>query len=982
VSNLPAPVRRLIEVDLPIKAISAIARREKLSHHGSLATLHIWWARRPPAACRAVLAGALWPDPCDPACPDAFRQRAAEVLASFAEQARTVRDVAELAGSRWSFWREITFSSFAVSTDEGREKMQHALLEFVVLYAEPKAAQNEKVLAAARRLTEAAHGTGVVTWDPFAGGGAIPVEGLRLGTDVIACDLNPVAVMLNRVALEYAPKHGEALKSAFSTAAASVGQRLRDDLSAVYPRRESGTPIVYLWAREIRCEGPGCGVGLPLIRNLQITRDSTKWHFELDPKGREVVVRVRKGASPRQKATVAGGSAVCPCCNFTTKASNVREQLRAQRGGAASARLLAVYVDGPGGRAFMEPTAEDKHAASELAVARLDANSLPIDPINSIRPYKNTRGLSAVTRVGIERFGDLYTPRQALVLQRLRTLVAEVDHAQWSPDLRRAVQTLLLCAMSRLVFQNCSLSRWHAGRSTVEGAFGKQALQVVWDFAESNPVSDGPANWDGAVEWIEKVLDALQPLPKAATVLRNAAQDQVLPDDSVDVLFTDPPYFAAIPYSDLSNVFFVWERELLRTLHPDLYSEGLVQQEREIIVTEANQGPKGRKKDPAFFYEEMTKSLQVARRAVKPNGIGIVVFADSTTDAWEAILGAIIDAGWKITGSWAIDTELQNRTQASGSASLQSSIHIVCRPREDLNGDPTTAVGEWKEVLAALRARLHSWLPRLARENVVGADALFACLGPSLECFSQYSSVEKVNGERVLLKEYLEHVWSAISREALAMIFDDADTSGLEEDARLTAMWLWTLSSGTKVGDDAGADDADEDDDENDATATKSAGFTLEFDAARKIAQGLGARLDEIDDVVEVKGDKARLLSVTERTACLFGKTESAPSAKKAAKKKQMTLFGELDAVAEVQGWGEVGAPKAGTTTLDRVHQAMLLFGSGRGEALKRFIVEEGVGKQPQFWKLAQSLSALYPSGTDEKRWVDGVLARKKGLGF
>jgi adenine-specific DNA methylase len=884
-------------------------------------------------------------------------------------------------GARWSFWREIASSSFALETEDGRGRLQQALLEFVVLYAEPKAAQNDRVLTVARRLTEAAHVAGVVTWDPFAGGGAIPVEGLRLGTDVIACDLNPIAVMLNRVVLEYAPKHGEALKSAFSKAAASVGQRIRDDLSAVYPRRDAGTPIVYLWAREIRCEGPGCGVGLPLIRNLQITRDSTKWHFELDAKVRQVIVRVRKGATPTQKATVAGGSAVCPCCNFTTKASNVREQLRAQQGGAANARLLAVYIDGPRGRAFVEPTEEDKHAASVLSLGRLERDSLPLDPINSIRPYKNTRGLSAVTRVGIGRFGDLYTPRQALVLQRLRKFVAEVDDTQWPPELKRAVQTLLLCAMSRLVFQNCSLSRWHAGRSTVEGAFGKQALQVVWDFAESNPVSDGPANWGGAVEWIEKVLEALQPLPKAATVLRNAAQDQILPDDSVDVLFTDPPYFAAIPYSDLSNVFFVWERELLRTLHPDLYSDGLVQQEREIIVTEANQGPKGRKKDPAFFYEEMTKSLQVARRAVKPNGIGIVVFADSTTDAWEAILGAIIDAGWKITGSWAIDTELQNRTQAAGSASLQSSIHIVCRPREDANGDATTAVGEWKEVLAALRERLHSWLPRLARENVVGADALFACLGPSLECFSQYSSVEKVNGERVPLKEYLEHVWAAISREALAMIFDDVDTSGLEEDARLTAMWLWTLSSGSMDGDDA-SDEADEDDDESEAGTTKGAGFTLEFDAARKIAQGLGARLDALGHVVEVKGDKARLLGVLERTPHLFGKTEGVPTAKKAAKKKQMTLFGELDEAAEAAGWGEVGAPKAGTTTLDRVHQAMLLFGSGRGEALKRFIVEEGVGKQPQFWKLAQSFSALYQAHSDEKRWVDGVLARKKGLGF
>lgn len=200
-------------------------------------------------------------------------------------------------------------------------------------------------------------------------------------------------------------------------------------------------------------------------------------------------------------------------------------------------------------------------------------------------------------------------------------------------------------------------------------------------------------------------------------------------------------------------------------------------------------------------------------------------------------------------------------------------------------------------------------------------------------------------------------------------------------------MWLWTIASASSdtTRDEGLESDHDSSDDEDEKTSSspKQGGFALEYDAARKIAQGLGARLEEMSHVVELKGDKARLLAAVERTKHLFGKTEGAPTtANKAAKKKQMTLFGELEVAAENQGWGEVGAPKAGTTTLDRVHQAMLLFGSGRGEALKRFIVEEGVGKQPQFWKLAQSLSALYPGGTDEKRWVDGVLARKKGLGF
>jgi hypothetical protein len=201
-------------------------------------------------------------------------------------------------------------------------------------------------------------------------------------------------------------------------------------------------------------------------------------------------------------------------------------------------------------------------------------------------------------------------------------------------------------------------------------------------------------------------------------------------------------------------------------------------------------------------------------------------------------------------------------------------------------------------------------------------------------------------------------------------------------------MWLWTLTS--PATSEPAADQEDEDEGDNEENVDESSGraksggggFVLEFDTARKIGQGLGANLEELKHVVEIKGDKARLLPPVERMKHLFGRTEGTTTAKKAAKKKQMSLFAELEEAAEQNGWGETGAPRAGTTTLDRVHQAMLLFAAGRAEALKRFVVDEGVGKQTQFWKLAQALSALYPGGCDEKRWVDGVLARKKGLGF
>jgi hypothetical protein len=284
-------------------------------------------------------------------------------------------------------------------------------------------------------------------------------------------------------------------------------------------------------------------------------------------------------------------------------------------------------------------------------------------------------------------------------------------------------------------------------------------------------------------------------------------------------------------------------------------------------------------------------------------------------------------------------------------------------------------------------------MPRLAEEGVVGADAIFACLGPALEIFSRYSRVEKASGEVVTLREYLEQVWAAVSTEALSMIFRDADAAGLESDARFTAIVLWTLGAGGSASSESGDGESDEvesEDEEDESPKGKVAkgGYTLEYDAARKIAQGLGVNLEQIDSVVEVKGDKARLRPVSERAAALFGKAEKTEAATKKRGKKatQKNLFDkdaeEGGGTADTVTIGEGAAATPGVTALDRVHQAMLLFASGRADALKRFIVEDGVGGDARFWKLAQSLSALYPAGSDEKRWVDGVLARKKSFGF
>ena len=495
--------------------------------------------------------------------------------------------------------------------------------------------------------------------------------------------------------------------------------------------------------------------------------------------------------------------------------------------------------------------------------------------------------------------------------------------------MKRALITILALAANRLASQNSSVSRWDSTRLTIKGAFSKQALAVVWDFAEANPLSNGSSNWQGAIDWIIWFINVTEPISLTGQVFQSSATELFLPIDSVSAIITDPPYFAAIPYGDLSDFFYVWLRRSLKKIYPDLLKSVLVDKTEELIVTNCQKTREGKLKDENYFRSGMTDALSKARQIAIPSGIGVVIYAEATTVGWEAILSALIDAGWIVTASWSIDTEMQNRTRANGTASLQSSVHLVCRPRENPDGTLREEIGDWRDVLQELPKRIKEWMPRLTEQGVVGADAIFACLGPALEIFSRYSSVEKASGEIVPLREYLEYVWAAISKEALSTIFKDADTSNFEEDARLTAMWLWTLSAdpspnGANTTDKdkmsvLQEDETDDDDEENTGKKAKATGFSLEYDAARKIAQGLGAHLETLTHLVEVKGDKARLLPVKERAAYLFGKEGITPDIpkKKAKGDKQLTITGILAELPEDEH-GEIKISRIGETVCDK----------------------------------------------------------------
>lgn len=1103
-SQLPSPTmpqtypKRLIEVDLPIRRISEHARREKSIRHGHISSLHIWWARRPLAACRAVICAALWPDPADPLCPKTFIEMANQEMLAWTSHERQELLSSE---SRKRFGPARTNSTAFNS----HEELRGALLDFIADFANWDNSTVPEFLATSRALTQAAHealggapSTRPLVVDPFAGGGSIPLEALRVGADAFASDLNPVPVLLNKVVLEYIPKYGQRLADEVRRWGEWVKREAEKDLAEFYPKRrvapddlqnrpllllnvrndgvtaitvsdiqsvlDSGaeythcapisasqmhgptamlfawgnnwsrmtedhlakrladikakplqlieeTPIVYLWARTIQCEGPGCGVEVPLIRSLWLAKKANRsvaLQLESKKDARQVdfkiIVKQRDGwvnqantdekvPSPKFDGFVKRGSATCPCCGYTTPVARVREQLKSRRGGAHDARLYCVVSlrsDGQG-RFYRIPSARDLIATS-LAAVELAKQKQEHTEILSLIPDEATpaqnshRSVGSARVYGMDTWEDLFSPRQALSLATFGRAIRNARAHLCSTDdtgFGEVMQNLLAFAFDKLADLSNSLCRWEPNAQCPRNLFGRQAIPMVWDFAEGDPMGESSGSWTIHIDGIENALNTLGHNWIQGHVERADATQHPLPDDSANVFFTDPPYYDAVPYAEVSDFFYVWLKRNVPKSAKSLFEDLLTPKTQQAIVWHPDS-----LEEKAAYEGKMGGAMSEGRRVLNPAGIGIVVFAHKTTAGWEAQLSSMIEAGWIVTASWPVDTECGSRMNAQGTAALASSVHLICRPRENPSGDVRMdEVGDWRDVLQALPSRIHEWMPRLAEEGVVGADAIFACLGPALEVFSRYSRVEKASGEAVTLKEYLEHVWAAVSKEALSVIFEGANTEGFEPDARLTAMWLWTLAGPATEAGDAGSDEEDEPEDEDDGSGKKSkrkSGFSLEYDAARKIAQGLGAHLEDLRHMVEVFGDTARLLQVAERTAYLFGKDQAeAPVAKKKKQAVQPDLFAELaqEGVSE-QVWAEKTVSKIGETTLDRIHQSMILFAAGRSEGLKRFLTDDGAGKDAKFWRLAQALSALYPPKCEEKRWVDGVLARKKGLGL
>jgi putative DNA methylase len=996
---IPKECKRLAEVDFPIAVVSAHSAREKSIRHGHPSTLHLWWARRPLAACRAISLALLLPDPCDSNCPEEFKNRARNILPR----------VQGTAGA---------------SDMELRDE----LLRFVGDFANWDNASSPTYLEAVRSLVRAAHGDEApLVVDPFAGGGSIPLEALRLGCDAFASDLNPVACLILKTLLEDIPRHGRGLSEELRRAGAEIKHRATKELAEVYPPDSDGAkPIAYIWARAITCDN--CGLDLPLVRSF--------WLSKKPSRKRVLKYEIMRAAStkPRvqfkivtpsndldiQAGTTKRGKAICPNCNLVMSPDRVKAQLREQRGGAnvvfdtsgkrvGGAILLAVVLlrDGGEGREYRIGSTGD-YSAILKAQHRLEllnqkpfAEGLKAVP-NEPLPLQGTLGFRVQT-YGMSEWGDLFTARQQFALLTFAKALSEMENLE--------VRNLLSLVIDRVASRSNSLCQWryHADQEKVEHVFGRQAIPMFWDFAEAVTISSSTGSFSDGVEVVATATESLAAVfeGKPAQTEQLDAKHSSLPPESADIWFTDPPYYDAVPYADLSDFFFVW---LKRAQPANPLMRGLLTPKTEEIVQDETKLVLGEKKGREHFERMMAAVFTDGRRVLSHEGIAAVVFAHKTTEGWEALLSGMIKGGWIITGSWPLATEMKNRLRAKDSAALATSVHLICRPRSS-----EAAVGDWAEVLRELPERVGVWIERLQREGVRGADLVFACIGPAMEVYSRYRKVEDAEGREIPLggdptaaepykRGFLAYVWETVGRMALEQVLGTAEArarnggaGALEEDSRLTALFLWTLqSTEIKDGDSAqaAADDAASEDEEDDEESPrkKRAGYTLIFDVARRFAQPLGIHLDKWEGrIIETEKGVVRLLPVAERATQLFGDADAAAMARrieqdvKAQRNYTFAFMQDAGAAPDIHTRGKGGKRKRDSgkvetapepqqvTTLDRVHAAMLLQSSGQTNGLRALLRDEQQ-RGPDFIRLANSLSALYPKDSEEKRLLDAML--------
>jgi putative DNA methylase len=804
--------KKLIEVALPLDAINKASAREKSIRHGHPSTLHLWWARRPLAAARAVIFAQMVDDPS--AHPDLFptekkqekeRQRLFKIIEDLVLWENTTNEkVVQAARDEiWQSWRR----ACAENADHPRAK---ELFD--------------------RNKLPAFH-------DPFAGGGALPLEAQRLGLEAFASDLNPVAVLINKAMIEIPPRFAgkppvnpnarkdtnlfaQEWRGAQGLAedVRFYGKWMRDEaekrIGHLYPKIEVAaemvktrpdlkkyagqklTVIAWLWARTVKSPNPAFAhVAVPLASTFMLSTKAGKEAY-VEPVIEEGGYRfTAKVGKPKDAAAAKNGTKLSRGANFRCVMSETpiaSDHIYGEaNAGRMGARLMAIVAQGERGRVYLAPTPE------------MEAIALTAKPTwkPDVTMPENPRWFSPPL-YGLKTYGDLFTARQLVALTTFSDLVQEArervqrdalaaglpaepkplrDGGTGPIAYAEAVAVYLAFAVSKMTNIGSSIASWMSDRGAFRETFARQAIPMVWDFAEANTFADTGGSFAIAIEKGARAIDAFPASAIAIAAQADAASQDI---SAGKVVSTDPPYYDNIGYADLSDFFYVWLRRSLQPTFPDLFATLAVPKAEELVATPYRHG--SREKAETFFLDGMTQAMnRLAERAHQSFPITIYyAFKQSESDSgdgptntgWDTFLAAVIEAGFAVSGTWPMRTEGSGRMIAMGTNALASSIILVCRPRP---ADAPTATR--REFLAALKAELPQALAHLQRGNIAPVDLAQAAIGPGMAVYTRYSKVLDAEGNPLSV------------REALALINQTLDEALAEQEGDFDADSRWAL---------------------------------------------------------------------------------------------------------------------------------------------------------------------------------------------
>lgn len=534
------------------------------------------------------------------------------------------------------------------------------------------------------------------------------------------------------------------------------------------------------------------------------------------------------------------------------------------------------------------------------------------DPVpDELLPPKGTLGFR-VQRYGILKWGDLFNPRQKLALitfvEKVRQAHEKMLAEGYDEEYAKAIESYLALGVNRIADRNSSLSVWNNIAEKQEHTFGRQALPMIWDYAETNVIF-GVQGWTKQFSY---TINALEKIPTdyvSSTVIQASATSLPYFDNYFDAVITDPPYYDNVPYSYLSDFFYVWLKRTVGDLYPELFATPLTPKSEEIVAYSHKEGGfEGGKK---FFEDMIAKAFREICRVLKREGIAVIVFAHKSTDAWETIINALLNSGLYLTASWPINTEMRARLRAKESAAMASSIYMVCRKRTE------SKTAYFNEIKPQIEARIKEKLDQFWNEGIGGSDFFISAIGPAMEVFGKYESVEKLSGEKVTASELLDFVRKSVSEYALTKILKSPELGGVDEETRFYLLWRWTYN-----------------------------GAKVHFDDARKLAQAIGVEITEHwgDGFVKKAKEFISVLDAKDRGEKFLEK------------------------------FANVRSLNPNTRIIDVLHACLLLWEQNDRKAIAEILSKTGNHNNNAFWQVAQAISEVLPDGDKEKQMLQGFL--------